>query len=773
MKTTPPIRLIVFLSFLLPTLLNGQTTIINENFSGGSLPSGWSNSDYASTGDIWLFNDPDNRNISAGNFSGGYAIIDSDYYGSSSNQNTGLVTPSFNASLYTNVTLSFDYQYRDYDGPESCRVQVYNGSSWTTVLTYNIGDENYSGSNFVSLDITSVTNGSANAKVRFRYKGAYDWWWAIDNVKITGTEPSLVSSPKGPGGIGSDDGTSGLKLWLDVNTISGSDGSTITNWTDASGNSFNFSAGNGATYIESAQNNYSAFRFNGSSSYFQRAFTADLTPTSFTIFTANKVNSSSNYKCVISNRDDPSGSATAGFILYSRPSTNYWDFWTGRSAGSWQTNSGNTSTAGSWASQMIRYDGTTNGKTLDIKGAFDATNTHTMTSNSSQPIRVGAGRNESTPDYYFNGDIGEVILFNTVLSEVEEIIINNYLSAKYNFSLSANDYYTQDNSGSGNFDHHVAGIGRASDGSLHNNSQGTGIVKINNPSDLNFDEFLFWGEDTKDSDYSFSTSSTYTERQSSTWRVSKRNDLGTVSVSVNESDLDLSGKQGCASLYLIVSNSSSFASKTSYAMTLSSGVYTADNVTFSNGSYFSFEYIDQIVVDNTQFYNGDGSSNVPNTTNACYKLLVKATATGALPITENAEVREIEVETGGVLTINSGIYLSLAGNIVNNGTINIEEETSLIQTGAGTDNNSGSGIYNVKRSGNNSSYVYNIWSSPIQSATLTSVFTGANPCDIWVFDKDNQAWKYDFAAGFSTTCNGNSVTSVSYTHLTLPTTPYV
>ncbi|UTW67273.1 T9SS type A sorting domain-containing protein [bacterium SCSIO 12643] len=731
---------------------------MNENFSGGSLPSGWTNTDHAGTGDVWLFNDPDNRNISAGNFSGDYAILDSDYYGSSSNQDASLATPTFDASPYSTVTLSFDHQYRDYSSPESCEVQVYNGSSWTTVVSYTTGDENYSGSDLITLDITSATNGSSNARVRFRYSGNYDWWWAIDNVNITGTSPDVVASPKGPGGIGSDDGTSGLKLWLDVNTISGTNNSTITNWTDASGNNFNFSVGNGATFIESAQNDYPAFRFNGTSSYFQRAFTSDLTPTSFTIFSANKVNSSNRYKCVISNRDDPSGTATAGFILYSRPNTNYWDFWTGRSSGAWQTNSGGTSTAGSWASQMIRYDGATNNKILDINGSFDASNTHTMTLNPSQPIRVGAGRNEFSPDYYFNGDIGEIIMFNTVLSEVEEIIINNYLSAKYAIALSANDYYTQDNSGSGNFDHHVAGIGRAADGSLHNNSQGTGIVKINNPSDLNFDEFLFWGENTLNSSYGFSTSSDYTERQSSTWRVSKRNDLGTVSVSVAATDLDLTGKQSCANLYLVVSSSSSFASKTSYPMTLSSGVYTADNVSFNDNDYFTFEYIDQIVVDNSQFYNGAGTSSVPNITNACYKLLVKSSATGALPISENAEVREIEVEAGGILTINSGIYLSLAGDIVNNGTINIEEESSLIQTGAGTDNNSGAGVYNVKRTGNNSPYIFNIWSSPIQSASLTSVFSSANPCDIFVFDKDLQAWKYDFAAGYSTTCNGNSVT---------------
>ena len=742
MNTTTSFKLIAFVFAIFPALSFSQTVLLDEDFSSSSLPSGWSNNDNAGTGDVWEFNDPGNRNISAGNFSGNYAILDSDAYGSSSNQNTSLITPSFDASPYETVTLNFDHQYREYNGPESCRVQVYNGSSWSTIVTYDIGDENYSGADNITLDITSALNGSTNAKVRFRYIGAYDWWWAIDNIVITGTEPTAVASPKGPGGIGSDDGTSGLVAWYKPDGLRNSsnalpsDGQSVSSWIDGSGNNKTINNSGSATYQSGVSD-----LINGnaklSASALNRQFVTSSNITAKTLIAVNDPKSRSYFEAVAGFNGDKGIRRPSG-------TDNIWQYpggGDGTNNDTWSTNSGESYING----------GTSNAGNHGNSLHFVS---QTRPSTHTNKFYIGgyySGRS-------FTGDITEVILFNTDLSDVEKIILDNYLSAKYNIALSANDYYTQDNSGSGNFDHHVAGIGRAADGSLHNNSQGTGIVKINNPSDLNFDEFLFWGEDTKDSDYAFSTSASYTQRQASTWRVNKRNDLGTVSVSVSASDFDLSAKQSCASLYLIVSSSSSFASKTSYPMTLSSGVYTADNVSFSNNDYFTFEYIDQIVVDNSQFYNGDGTSNVPNTTNACYKLLVKSSATGALPITENAQVREIEVESGGVLTINSGIYLSLAGDIVNNGTINIEQESSLIQTGSGTDNNSGSGTYNVKRTGNNSPYIFNIWSSPIQSASLTSVFSSANPCDIFVFDKDLQAWKYDFAAGFSTTCNGNSVT---------------
>ena len=98
-----------------------------------------------------------------------------------------------------------------------------------------------------------------------------------------------------------------------------------------------------------------------------------------------------------------------------------------------------------------------------------------------------AGEQDSVDDNYASnqahqGDFSEVILFNTYINETERIIVSNYLSAKYNISLSANNFYNEDDNG--DFDHNVAGIGQASDGSNHTDSQGTGIIRINTPSVL-------------------------------------------------------------------------------------------------------------------------------------------------------------------------------------------------------------------------------------------------------------------------------------------------
>ncbi len=303
---------------------------------------------------------------------------------------------------------------------------------------------------------------------------------------------TFLFAQTGPGGIGNTNGTSSLVLWLDANKVTGTTGSTITTWNDQSGNGYNFNLGNGAVFNNPSQNGYPAFNFNGSTHYFERAFTPALSPSTFSIFSASNVTSNGNYKAIFSNRNEP---PQEGFMLYALPTTNEWSYWTGSGAGGWDIIGGTTSTAGNWAGQDIEYANIPNGKKLYLNQTLDAAGTQTLSSNTINPFRVGAGRNETAADYFFEGDIGEVIMFNTVVNEVQQIIINNYLSAKYNYTLSAHDLYIQDNVTNGNYDHEVAGIGSIDATIIHNDAQGTSLLRINNPNNLNDDEFLIWGHD--------------------------------------------------------------------------------------------------------------------------------------------------------------------------------------------------------------------------------------------------------------------------------------
>ncbi len=716
MKRNKRYYVLCYALFFSTIVTTAQVILLNEDFSGGALPAGWTNTDNGGSpaGQIWEFNDPGGRNITAGNFAGNFAILDSDYFGFGNTQDATLETSTFATGLYETITLEYDYQYRDYISPESCTVEVYNGSIWTTVASYttNSGD-NYAGATHVTIDITSAAGGSSNAKVRFTYTGDWDWWWALDNIEVTGTSPSSVDSYLGPGGVGNTDGTSSLKVWLRADDLDGDadfqdnpgDGTDVSTWADYSGNNNDFTntGTNRPTY--NSAGTYNAVNFDASlaTAQFLNATATGSYTNASTFFAINPVN----------NGNSSSLFDNGSFSLR----VEQWN---------------NTSLVGYTRYGVSDYSGAlsspfTTNSIISYHKETSSTDIQVIRNNAQETLGIGSsaagipydriGKNSSGADEA-SGDFYEVILFNDELNDARKNIVDNYLSAKLGGIAILNDLYAQDDTGNGDFDYHVAGIGRATDGSLHIDSQGSGIIRINAPSDLNNNEYLFWGEDVQHADYDFSASvsSDYVDRLDTKWRVSKTGDLGTVTVSINASDITFNSVEGCNEVKLIVSNSSTFATKTSYTLTLSSGVYSATGVSFADGDYFTLEYIDMIVIDDTQAYNGSGTSNVPSTSDGCYKLLIKSTADGTITLTEDADVREVEVESGGKLVVDNDKRLVVADAILNNGDIRMVGSSQLIQTHTGTSLSSGTGnLYIDQNSDLESVYRYNFWSSPVHT----------------------------------------------------------
>src|SRR5690554_5179373 len=161
---------------------------IDENFSGGVLPTGWTNNDLNGSGQVWEFDNP--GGVSANlPISAPFAILDSDNYGSGGIQNAALETPAFDASSATSVFLDFDYYHRQCCGA-TIYVEVFNGDSWVEVHSESSESANPA---HLTLDITTALAGATNAQVRFRYTGSWDWYWIIDNVRIA--PPPTCLSP--------------------------------------------------------------------------------------------------------------------------------------------------------------------------------------------------------------------------------------------------------------------------------------------------------------------------------------------------------------------------------------------------------------------------------------------------------------------------------------------------------------------------------------------------------------------------------------------------
>ena len=425
-------------------------------------------------------------------------------------------------------------------------------------------------------------------------------------------------SQTGPAGVGTNDGSGALSLWLDAGKVSATDGATVTSWLDGSGKGNNTTQGPGAVLHKTLVNGKSAFSFNGTSQYFQIPYTANLNPATFTIFAVSRVVSSTTVdRALISSRSSNPGAG--GYSLYASLTNNDWTFATGKTGGNYDKLTAG-STAGSWAGQTIRYQGGTNGKRLYVSRQTITQSTSSMPQNTKRPLRIGAGLTESdTPGAYFQGDIAEVIVFGSYLNTTQRYLIKNYLSAKYGYTINTNNIYLQDENG--NFDTDVAGIGQVSATDNHTDSRGTGSVRIRNARGLGDNEFLMWGHNnaTKGGTVTTDVPTGIDARFSRVWRVSQRNGDGTGSVDVGAVDLsvDLTGFTGYTAdnlrLLIDTNNDGFFTLETPIAgaVDLGDNVYEFRGVAdLTDGRRFTFATI------NVATQDGPGGVGICNATSS-------------------------------------------------------------------------------------------------------------------------------------------------------------
>ncbi|MEJ0054311.1 MAG: hypothetical protein WDN75_00860 [Bacteroidota bacterium] len=188
-----------------------------------------------------------------------------------------------------------------------------------------------------------------------------------------------------------------------------------------------------------------------------------------------------------------------------------------------------------------------------------------------------------------------MIVYYSALNDAQMIVVNNYLSAKYNTPLAANDFYTMDEPTNGNFDYDVAGIGMVDGSNFHNDSQGTGFVRIQYPSNLENGEYFFWGHNNlaAQANNTADVPAGVTARFDRVWRVSETGEVGTLDLLFDLSGLpDFSSLPTCdaaSSIRLLVdtNNDGLFADQTpiSGATNVGGNVYRFANMGPINNNY--------------------------------------------------------------------------------------------------------------------------------------------------------------------------------------------
>ncbi len=309
-------------------------------------------------------------------------------------------------------------------------------------------------------------------------------------------------SQTGPAGIGI---SANNVLWLKANagTSSTTNSTAISFWNDQSGNSLNVTQTVSAqqpSIVTNFMNGYPSILFDNNSTANQndKLIGPDsplLDNTSaYTFFTVTRPqNLDGAARTIVSKRTGVSVDQSFMLFYYTSNKLNIDIQTTDNRFASNTTYASGTDYIG-----CLIYDGTvtTSGLRCSLynEETFDknSTETSTLVPDNASPLLIGT-TDASDPRPY-GGYTSEIIIYREALSTAKRIIVNNYLSAKYNISLSANDKYAGDNSGNGNYDRDVAGVGQESTGSSSSFSASvSGGLSLSVNSGLDNGDYLLAG----------------------------------------------------------------------------------------------------------------------------------------------------------------------------------------------------------------------------------------------------------------------------------------
>ena len=176
----------------------------------------------------------------------------------------------------------------------------------------------------------------------------------------------------------------------------------------------------------------SAIEFDGLDDEVNVPYSADLNPEdAFTVTAWARADSQRNgYGAVISSRHEDSN-GQRGFIVYASPN-NMGLFFIGQGDAGWMVVLGRTIRLDQWVHLAAVYsDGI---QRFYVDGVCVAENDSVLSINPHQDLLIGAGANEREPhEYFFQGAIDEVRIYNSALSEKEVVglVVNDALRASF------------------------------------------------------------------------------------------------------------------------------------------------------------------------------------------------------------------------------------------------------------------------------------------------------------------------------------------------------
>jgi hypothetical protein len=229
---------------------------------------------------------------------------------------------------------------------------------------------------------------------------------------------------------------SGLNLWLKADgvlytdsartTLVTADGDPIGSASDSSGNNYHYSqatSGSRPTYKTSIVNGQPVFRFDGSADYFDG-------PDHVSALT------SGTFFCVVKLDADPPAYLQTGGFRYGSGGQCHFPYEDGNIYEGFGSNNrpniGDPTTSLSSAFCVYGVTSATNDWVIYLNNSsIYSTGTNTVAWSDAPFVGGSANPGNSTPSFYLDGDIAEIVIYNSVISSGDRTSLHSYFTTKY------------------------------------------------------------------------------------------------------------------------------------------------------------------------------------------------------------------------------------------------------------------------------------------------------------------------------------------------------
>ena len=180
----------------------------SEDFAAG-LPGSWQNIDNGSTANVlWRYtttgamngfpfaNALSGTNTTAAN---GYMIFDSDSAAASGGEDASIITGAIDCSARTNVHLTFNEYFAQFNVSQGIVWVSNDGSTWTDIhhAEAGLGTDQTTANPFAQdIDISTYAAGQATVYIQFEWIGEFEYFWMVDDValyEIAATDGGVIN----------------------------------------------------------------------------------------------------------------------------------------------------------------------------------------------------------------------------------------------------------------------------------------------------------------------------------------------------------------------------------------------------------------------------------------------------------------------------------------------------------------------------------------------------------------------------------------------------